>query len=150
MLNPVPPTDCMRAREGASARLDGALDELESVWLEGHLGRCAACEAFAGQAAATAAVLRAAPLDPAPAGLFSARGRRRTAMPVAAVAASLAIAVTAATSFFVGQQLGERNGGGSPVASTTLTSANRVDPGLIAMLQRGILRARADRRVVAI
>jgi predicted anti-sigma-YlaC factor YlaD len=150
MLTPVPPTDCMRAREGASARLDGALDELESVWLEGHLGRCVACEAFAGQVAATAAVLRAAPLDPAPAGLFSVRGRRRAAVPVAAVAASIAIAVTAATSFFVGRQLGERNGGGSPVASTTLTSANRVDPGLIAMLQRGILRARADRRVVAI
>jgi hypothetical protein len=94
-------------------------------------------------------VLRAAPLDPAPAGLF-VRGRRRAAVPFAAVAASLVIAVTAAASFFVGQQLGAR-GGGSPAAVTTaLTSPARLDPGVIAMLQRGLLRTRADRRVVAI
>ena len=148
MLTPVPPTDCVRAREGASARLDGALDELESAWLEGHLVRCAACSAFAGQAGAAAALLRAAPLEPAPAGLF-VRGRRRVAVPVAAVAATIVIAATAATSFFVGQQLGER--GGTPAAATTTsTSANRLDPGLVAMLQRGLFRARADRRVVAI
>jgi predicted anti-sigma-YlaC factor YlaD len=149
MLTPVPPTDCMRAREGASARLDGALGELESVWLDGHLSRCAACDSFAGQMAATASVLRAAPLDPAPAGLF-VRGRRRVAVPVAAVAASLAIAVTAATSFFVGQQLGQRNGVRPVAATTAFASSTRVDPGLIAMLQRGLVRARADRRVVAI
>jgi hypothetical protein len=129
--------------------MDGALDELESVWLDGHLGRCAVCSAFAGEVAATAAVLRAAPLDPAPAGLF-VRGRRRVAVPVAAVAATLVIAVTAATSFFVGQQLGERSGGSPAAATTVLTSSVRLDPGLIAMLQRGLLRARADRRVVAI
>lgn len=149
MLTPVPPTDCMRAREGASARLDGALGELESVWLDGHLRRCAACSAFAGQVAVTAAVLRAAPLDPAPAGLF-VRGRRRVAVPVAAVAASIAIAVTAATSFFVGQQLGERSSGRPIAATTAFASSTRLDPGLIAMLQRGLFRARADRRVVAI
>jgi hypothetical protein len=148
MLIPVPPTDCMRAREGASARVDGALEELESVWLDGHLSRCADCCTFAGQVAATAAVLRAAPLDPAPTGLFVS-GRRRVAVPVAAVAATIAIAVTAGTSFFVGRQLGERSGG-RPIAATTLTSSTRLDPGLIAMLQRGIVRARADRRVVAI
>ena len=149
MLTPVPPTDCMRAREGASARLDGALGELESVWLEGHLGRCASCSAFAGQLAATAALLRGAPLAPAPAGVF-VRGRRRVAVPGAAVAATIVIAVTAATSFFVGQQLGQRSGG-TPVASTTaFSSGARLDPGLIAMLQRGLLHTRADRRVVAI
>jgi hypothetical protein len=140
MLTPVPPTDCMRAREGASARLDGALDELESVWLDGHLSRCAACSTFAGHMAATAAVLRAAPLDPAPAGIF-VRGRRRVVVPVAAVAA---------TSFFVGQQLGERSGGRPIAATTAFSSSTRLDPGLIAMLQRGPFRARADRRVVAI
>lgn len=150
MLTTVPPTDCMRAREGASARLDGALDELESVWLDGHLGRCAACSAFAGQVAATAAVLRAAPLDPAPAGLFFVRGRRRVAVPVAAVAATIVIAVTAATSFFVGQQLGERSGGTPVAVTTTDTSAKRLDPGLVAMLQRGFFHVRADSRVVAI
>ena len=60
------------------------------------------------------------------------------------------IAVTAATSFFVGQQLGERSGGGQLAATTVLSSSARLDPGLIAMLQRGVFRARADRRVVAI
>jgi len=149
MLTPVPPTDCMRAREGASARLDGALGELEAAWVDGHLGRCASCSAFAGQVAATAAMLRAAPLDPAPAGVF-VRGRRRAALPFAAVAATVVIAVTAATSFFVGQQLGERSGGRPVAVTTSLSGSTRLDPGLIAMLQRGLLRSRADRRVVAI
>jgi len=99
--------------------------------------------------AATAAVLRAAPLDPAPAGIF-VRGRRRAAVPVAAVAATIAIAATAATSFFVGQQLGHRSSARPAAVTTTFTSATRLDPGLIAMLQRGLARARADRRVVAI
>jgi hypothetical protein len=34
--------------------------------------------------------------------------------------------------------------------TTSLSSSTRLDPGLIAMLQRGLLRSRADRRVVAI
>jgi hypothetical protein len=71
-------------------------------------------------------------------------------VPVAAVAATVVIAVTAATSFFVGQQLGERSGGRPVAVTTSLSSSTRLDPGLIAMLQRGLLRSRADRRVVAI
>ena len=47
MLTPVPPTDCARARESASARLDGELVELQAAQLEAHLRSCPECQAYA-------------------------------------------------------------------------------------------------------
>lgn len=147
MLSAVPPTDCMRAREGASARLDGELPELESVWLDGHLRDCHACLDFAAGIGSTAAALRVAVLEPAPAELFVVR-RRRLAVPIAAVAATLAIAVTAGTSFLVGRQLGQR--GGHSVTIGTTVENRGIDPALLAMLRHPPLVPRADRRMVAV
>jgi predicted anti-sigma-YlaC factor YlaD len=147
MLSAVPPTECMRAREGASARVDGELAELESAWLDGHLRTCHACRDFAERIGGTAAALRVAVLEPAPAELFVVR-RRRLAMPIAAVAATLAIAVTAGTSFLVGQQLGARNGHSVTIGTTAKEPG--VDPGMLAMLGNRPMLPRADRRVVAV
>lgn len=55
---------CDRAREWASLRLDGELSELETVMLEGHLARCAACTAVVAESGAITRALRAAPLEP--------------------------------------------------------------------------------------
>ena len=68
------------------------------VRLELHLADCAACSAFAAEVAGVAEELRAASLEPAPAGLFVAHRRRRIAAPVAAAAATLVIAVAAGAS----------------------------------------------------
>jgi predicted anti-sigma-YlaC factor YlaD len=63
MLIPVPPTECARAREAASARLDGELSELELAHLDGHLATCAACSAWAADSTAATATLRTAALE---------------------------------------------------------------------------------------
>jgi anti-sigma factor RsiW len=54
---------CERAREWVSLELDGELSELEDALLRAHLGRCAACAAFASGVRTFTRELRAAPLE---------------------------------------------------------------------------------------
>ena len=63
MLTPVPPSDCARAREFASARLDGELAELQAAQLEAHLRSCPECRAYAAGIEVITLGLRAAPLE---------------------------------------------------------------------------------------
>ena len=139
MLTPVPPTDCMRAREGASARLDGALGELERARLDAHLAACVDCREFAAEAGTATALLRDAALERPPAGLWAepapARRRMRGILGATAAAAAL-VAAAAAPSFLLGRTLGHQ-----PVTSTATgvsayePSRSPVDPALIAMLR---------------
>lgn len=134
MLTVVPPNECMQAREAVSARLDGELTELDGARLDAHLRICAECLAYAADVSGATAHLRAADLEPAPAGLFAPRVRqRRVAAPFAAAAASLVIAAATGASFLLGQVVG-RGAGGGP-APTTTASAAPGDPGVLAMLQ---------------
>jgi len=102
MLTPVPPTDCMLARESASARLDGELSELESARFDAHLRRCADCSAYADEIGAIAARLRGAALERP--GQQVVLPRRRVLsgarMQVAAAAAAVVVAAAAAVSSF--------------------------------------------------
>src|SRR4051812_29978039 len=107
MLTPVPPTDCMLAREGASARLDGEVGELEGLRLDAHLASCAECAAFAAAIGGVSRELRRAPLEAAPAAALVPR-RRRTRPRLAAVAAAGLVVGGAGSAFLVGQQLGSR------------------------------------------
>jgi anti-sigma factor RsiW len=50
----------MRARESASAQLDGELPELEVAWLHGHLCACTECAAYAREIGAIVRAFRAA------------------------------------------------------------------------------------------
>jgi hypothetical protein len=50
-------------RELVSSALDGELSELQEALLDRHLEGCADCRAFAGSVGATAALVRAAPLE---------------------------------------------------------------------------------------
>lgn len=105
MLTPVPPTECSRAREAASARLDGELSELELVQLDNHLGRCPACEEYAQLIAATTAELRGAALERPAEPVEIPRLRRRVRL-VPAAAAAAVVAAIAASSFALGGALG--------------------------------------------
>ena len=92
MLTPVPPSTCQRAREAVSLQLDGELSELGSARLSVHLRECAACAAYAREAAAIAGRLRAAPLEqPGIAVALPAR-RRRPGLQIAAAGAAAALA----------------------------------------------------------
>src|SRR5258707_7588726 len=63
MLTPDHSLECSRARDAASARLDGPLPELDEARLDAHLDGCDDCRTFAAEAGALAALLRAAPLE---------------------------------------------------------------------------------------
>jgi predicted anti-sigma-YlaC factor YlaD len=101
MLTLVPPSDCMLARESASARLDGELSELESARLDAHLRGCRDCYAYSAQIGAIAAQMRAAELEQ-PGRIVLPRRRRLAGarMQVAVAAAAVAVAAAAAGSSF--------------------------------------------------
>jgi predicted anti-sigma-YlaC factor YlaD len=124
MLTPVPPSDCARARESASARLDGELAELDAARLDVHLNSCSECQSFADEIAKTGGLLRAALPDRPAAAMFTPihQGRRIGALPAAATAA-IVIAV-AGSSFAVGGILGGRQGSQAPTPTTIATSAS--------------------------
>lgn len=121
MLTPVPPTDCMRAREAASLRLDGELSELEELRLDLHLHDCGACRAYAREIAAIAEELRAASLEQPRVAIFTPRPPRSRLriQSVAAVAAVGLVAAAAGTSFAIGRALGTQ---GTPAGATATGS----------------------------
>lgn len=122
MLIPVPPSECVRAREAASGRLDGEISELEAARLDVHLRRCPACREFAAQAAAVAAELRRAPLEQPGATVFTPLARRRTpALRLQAAVAAIAIAAVGA-SFAVGRALS--HGSSAPALTAVAAEGN--------------------------
>lgn len=140
MLIPVPPSECARAREAASRRLDGELSELEAIGLDVHLRHCPDCRAFAAQTGAITDRLRRAPLESPPAQVFE-RVRRRPAATARLKAAVAVLAVVAAgSSFALGRMVGRT--ASTPVL-TIATPANlgsaqqdEVEQYLLALLPR--------------
>jgi predicted anti-sigma-YlaC factor YlaD len=127
MLTPVPPTDCARARESASARLDGELAELQAAQLEAHLRSCPDCRAYAAGIEVITRELRASPLMEPVVGVFVPHRRRRTGVVPAAAAAAIVVAV-AGSSFAIGGLFG-RQGSHLPPAATprSVALAGQID-----------------------
>ena len=121
MLTPVPPTDCARARESASARLDGELAELQAAQLEAHLRSCPDCRAYAAGIEGFTRGLRAAPLEQPVVQVFVPQRRRRTGLVPAAAAAAIVVAV-AGSSFAIGGLFGKQSSH-LPAGATTRTVA---------------------------
>ena len=82
---------CERSRAWISLRLDGELSELAEKMLESHLARCAGCDAFESDLAATTGLVRTTPLELLEQPIALPRGRRLALVrPVSAVAATAA------------------------------------------------------------
>jgi predicted anti-sigma-YlaC factor YlaD len=136
MLTPVPPTDCMLAREAVSARLDGELNELDALRLEAHLRECEDCTAFAVRSGALTDLLRNAALEPAPVP-FEPRAARRPRVAGLAVAAAViaVVAAVAGPSFMLGRLLAPQTGASpAKTASAAVPAIPSLDPALRAML----------------
>ena len=116
MLIPVPPSECMRAREAVSGRLDEELTELEGARLDVHLRRCPACREFAAASAAITAELRRAPLERPIVAAFEPRRRSRVSALRVQAAAAAAVAVAATGSLVLGRVVG--SGGGPQFTSS--------------------------------
>ena len=85
--------DCERARQWASAELDGELSEFERVLLEGHVGFCASCAEFRARTAGMTALVRSAPPEPFEAGFELRRVRRHIRLRLAPAVAVLAVSL---------------------------------------------------------
>jgi predicted anti-sigma-YlaC factor YlaD len=120
MLTPVPPTACARAREFASARLDGELVELQEAQLDAHLRSCPECQAYAAGIGEISRRLSAAPLAQPERPIFVAQRLRRAGFLPAAAAAAIVVAV-AGSSFAVGGMVG-RQGSNVPQPALVTTA----------------------------
>jgi predicted anti-sigma-YlaC factor YlaD len=151
MLTPIPPSDCARAREFASARLDGELAELQTAQLEAHLRSCPECRAYEAGIEVVTLGLRAAPLEaPAAAGFVPRRHRRAGLIPAAA-AAAMVIAV-AGSSFAIGGMFG-RVGSRVPPAATTLRNtalAGPIDQLVLSAVRHQSAPFRVSSRIIAV
>jgi anti-sigma factor RsiW len=121
----IPPTDCARAREAVSARVDGELSEHEGIELDRHLRSCTACFAHAARVGSVAIALRGATLEQPSRPVFVARPPRSPVLRRRAAAAGAALLVAAgAGSAVLGVLLG--SGGASrpqPVSAADARSA---------------------------
>jgi len=126
MLTPVPPTECTRAREAASACLDGELSEHELAQLDAHLAACLDCAEYAALFEATTVQLRAAELIQPEEPILMPRLRRRLRIMPAAAAAAVVVGV-AASSFALGGAFGSHSPQSRPSATTTQASLPKGD-----------------------
>jgi predicted anti-sigma-YlaC factor YlaD len=83
--------ECERARQWASADLDGELSSFESALLEDHLAACPPCSDFRAAITGLAGTLRAAPREPFE-GVVIGRVRRQIRLRLAPAVAAMAVA----------------------------------------------------------
>ena len=122
MMTPVPPIECVRARESASELLDDELPELDATRLDWHLRSCAECRAYAVQLKALAVTVRAAPIEQPELPVRVPARRRRPAIRLqTAAAAVILVGVASASSFALGSALG--TGGSSSAPASTAAGA---------------------------
>src|SRR3954452_25524555 len=88
--------ECERARTWASLGVDGELSQFGQAQLRAHVGRCAACAAFAQNLETLAGELRRAPLEQPTTDVMpvARRSTARRALQLGAAAASVAVAAS--------------------------------------------------------
>lgn len=151
MLTPVPPTECTRAREAASARLDAELSELELAQLDVHIAGCLDCAEYAALIRATTIQLRAADLVQPEEPILVPRLRRRLRI-VPAAAAAAVIAGVAASSFALGGALGSHSPQSRPSATTQTQPASGSSVAQVPLVRPGEMPAavRISSKVIAV
>jgi predicted anti-sigma-YlaC factor YlaD len=123
MLHLIPPSECSRARELVSCRLDAELSELEDARLDDHLRACAECSAYARQLHALASAVRSAPLEQPNITVFVPTRRRPRLRIKAAAAAAAVVALAAGSSFAIGRAVGVHGSTQSSTAPTVTADA---------------------------
>lgn len=109
------PRECERARQWASADLDGELSAFERILLEGHVATCAGCKSFRASMATTARMLRAAPLEPLEARIELRRAARRLRFRLAPAVAAMAVCAVGLGSLLASSVVRPGTAIGSPV-----------------------------------
>jgi predicted anti-sigma-YlaC factor YlaD len=149
MLTPVPPSDCARAREFASARLDGELAELQVAQLEAHLRFCPECRDYASGIAVFTRGLRAAALEEPAAPAFVVQRRRRTGVVPAAAAAAIVVAV-AGSSFAIGGMFGRQGSHAPPATTRGASLSGPIDQLVLSAVRSQQSPFRVSSRIIAL
>jgi predicted anti-sigma-YlaC factor YlaD len=100
---------CERARQWASADVDGELSTFERALLADHLDRCPSCAAFSSDLRGLTIALRAAPSERFE-GIVIGRIRRQVRLRLAPAAAAMAIAAVGLGSLLASSQLNRAPG----------------------------------------
>jgi predicted anti-sigma-YlaC factor YlaD len=96
---------CDRARQWATADLDGELSRFERALLEAHVDACPSCHEFQTAIGSATDVLRATPLERLEEPIQVRRIRSRPRIRLASAAAAMAIAAVVAGSGLVSAEL---------------------------------------------
>jgi len=118
------PTDCARACEQLSLRLDSELSEFERLLLEAHLSRCASCRAFGESVTGLTMAIRKVPAEQPVVSFEVHRARTRVNALLAnsfRIGSAAAAIFVVAISGFVGLR-----GTGSGIPSVELARARAV------------------------
>jgi predicted anti-sigma-YlaC factor YlaD len=115
---------CDRAREWATAEVDGELSRFELVLLRAHLDACPSCREFHTAIGGITRTLRAAPLERLERAIEVTRLRRRFRPRLAPAAAAMAVAAVVLGSGLVSSEL---RSGSVPAASSGVDSLARAD-----------------------
>jgi predicted anti-sigma-YlaC factor YlaD len=109
---------CDRAREWATAEVDGELSRFELVLLRAHLDACPSCREFHTAISGITRTLRAAPLERLERAIEVTRLRRRLRVRLAPAAAAMALAAVVLGSGVVSSEL--RSSGSVQDAASSL------------------------------
>jgi predicted anti-sigma-YlaC factor YlaD len=136
MTTRFPTSDCVQAREAASARLDGEITEFDAAFLETHLETCDACRALVVGFMDTTWLIRETPMEEPECSLTLPRrsSRPRSLQLRTAVAAS---AILAAGSFSLVQAFHQH----SAASHTAVTVIPATSEHLLALLPGSRLSA---------
>lgn len=100
---------CDRARQWATADLDGELSRFERVLLDAHLGECPSCREFAIASGGITEMLRSAPLESLERTIEIGRLRRRLGLRLAPAVAAMAVTVVGLGSILASSDLRTRS-----------------------------------------
>lgn len=109
---------CDRAREWATAEVDGELSRFELVLLRAHLDACPSCHEFHTAVGGITRTLRATPLERPERAIEVTRLRRRVRVRLAPAAAAMALAAVVLGSGVVSSEL--RSSGSVQDAASSL------------------------------
>jgi len=118
--------DCDRAREWASADLDGELSTFERALLEGHLAGCPSCSEFHMAIGNLTGALRAASRESFEVGV-SRRTRRRVSLRLAPAVAAMAVAAVGLGSFLASSAVQPGSINRVPTQPVRVIGANNPD-----------------------
>jgi predicted anti-sigma-YlaC factor YlaD len=142
--------DCERARQWASADVDGELSPFEQVVLEGHLADCPSCREFRAGVSGLAQALRVAPNERLERRVEVARRRRRVGLRLAPAAAAMAIAAVGLGSILASSQFRSGSVGTASLQSEAASASaapDTLDLRTAEVLQRAAaMRARLEPR----